>query len=371
MLAVLGGQDSKLSGNPQKGWLARCPAHDDRTPSFSLSEGNDGRALVYCHAGCTIDQIASALQMDIRELFEGEPIPLHKREVVATYLYRNAQGEVLFRVVRTIPKGFFQQQPDGHGGWINGRKGIPPVLYNLPAVLAAEKVMIVEGEKDADALISRGVVATTNPGGAGKWRDEYSPLFRGKKVWIIQHVDPLDLKTGHYPGQEHAQQVRRSLEAAGVKPTVLQPAAGCNDVYDHLAAGHNGSDLEPASDPHKLERLEIVDARDIMALPDPDKEGYLLGPMIYKGHRIVVGGWTGHGKTTFTMYMTAAACYGKEFLRPGWKGKPEGAKALVIDVEQGTRTVKRVLREVGLENSDRVKYLRVPDGLALDSDADA
>jgi hypothetical protein len=99
-------------------------------------------------------------------------------------------------------------------------------------------------------------------------------------------------------------------------------------------------------------------------------EGYLLGPLIYKGHRIVVGGWTGHGKTTMCMHITAAACYGREFLRPSWKGKGD-LRALVVDVEQGTRTVKRVLREVGLENSDRVKYLRVPDGLALDSDPEA
>jgi hypothetical protein len=70
------------------------------------------------------------------------------------------------------------------------------------------------------------------------------------------------------------------------------------------------------------------------------------------------------------MHMVASAVHGREFLRPKWKGKG-GLNALVVDVEQGTRTVKRVLREVGLDKSDAVKYLRVPDGLGLDCDEDA
>jgi len=40
------------------GWVARCPAHDDREPSLSLDEGDDGRALVHCHAGCQTEHQA-------------------------------------------------------------------------------------------------------------------------------------------------------------------------------------------------------------------------------------------------------------------------------------------------------------------------
>lgn len=43
------------------GWLARCPAHRDRTPSLSLREGRDGRVLLRCRAGCaTADVLAAA-----------------------------------------------------------------------------------------------------------------------------------------------------------------------------------------------------------------------------------------------------------------------------------------------------------------------
>lgn len=44
------------------GWLARCPAHDDRTPSLSISESGDGRVLVHCHAGCGQAKVISALR---------------------------------------------------------------------------------------------------------------------------------------------------------------------------------------------------------------------------------------------------------------------------------------------------------------------
>ena len=49
-----------------KGWSARCPAHDDRRPSLSVSEGDDGRALVFCQAGCAT---AEALAISPRKLW--------------------------------------------------------------------------------------------------------------------------------------------------------------------------------------------------------------------------------------------------------------------------------------------------------------
>ena len=45
------------------GWLARCPAHDDQNPSLSIKEGEGGRALVYCHAGCDQERVIRALKL--------------------------------------------------------------------------------------------------------------------------------------------------------------------------------------------------------------------------------------------------------------------------------------------------------------------
>jgi hypothetical protein len=54
-----------------RNWL--CPAHDDRKASLSLSEADDGKVLVRCHAGCTVDEIVAELGLGMRDLFE-EPL---------------------------------------------------------------------------------------------------------------------------------------------------------------------------------------------------------------------------------------------------------------------------------------------------------
>jgi hypothetical protein len=48
-----------------KGWLVRCPAHEDRRPSLSIAEGDDGRALVKCHAGCPLESIMAAVGLGV------------------------------------------------------------------------------------------------------------------------------------------------------------------------------------------------------------------------------------------------------------------------------------------------------------------
>ena len=57
---------AKRSG---KGWIAKCPVHDDHKPSLSIDEGADGRALIKCHAGCSTDDVIAALGLTRRDLF--------------------------------------------------------------------------------------------------------------------------------------------------------------------------------------------------------------------------------------------------------------------------------------------------------------
>ena len=54
------------------GFQARCPAHDDRTPSLSISEGEDGRILLKDHAGCTVDEIVQAIGLTTSDLFASD-----------------------------------------------------------------------------------------------------------------------------------------------------------------------------------------------------------------------------------------------------------------------------------------------------------
>lgn len=111
--------------------------------------------------------------------------------------------------------------------------------------------------------------------------------------------------------------------------------------------------------------FEVVTARGLCELPDPPQTDELLGSLVVRGQRIVIGAHTGEGKTTIALQLVRAIVAGADFL--DWKGAA-GCRALVIDAEQGLKTIKRRLREVGLDSSDDVDYVRVPDGLELDRD---
>jgi hypothetical protein len=52
-----------------RGWIARCPAHEDSSASLSVAEGNDGRCLAKCFAGCDLHAIVRALGIEIADLF--------------------------------------------------------------------------------------------------------------------------------------------------------------------------------------------------------------------------------------------------------------------------------------------------------------
>lgn len=54
---------------PEYKHVARCPAHDDRSPSLSVREGADGRALIWCHAGCDTEAVIAALGLRWSDLF--------------------------------------------------------------------------------------------------------------------------------------------------------------------------------------------------------------------------------------------------------------------------------------------------------------
>ena len=221
------------------GFTACCPAHEDRNPSLSADLGDDGRVLLRCHAGCGTDAVLTAMNIVVADLFaeKANGNGTSKAQIVAAYDYTDAAGNLLFQVVRMDPKGFRQRRPDGRGGWEWNLKGITSrPLYRLPSVLEAvsggHTVYVCEGERDAERLqadLHAGEVATTIPGGAGKWRTEHTEALVGADVIVLADRDK--------PGYAHAAAVQQALEGKAKFVAVYEPIAG-KDVADHLGAGH-------------------------------------------------------------------------------------------------------------------------------------
>jgi hypothetical protein len=161
---------------------------------------------------------------------------------VAVYRYCGGDGSELFQVVRFANKVFRPRRgdPDRPGAWRYDLHGVPRVLYRLPELRAAapgEPVFVTEGEKDVDRLRAAGLVATCNPGGAGKWRDEYSPWLAGRDVVIIPDNDDA--------GRAHAAEVARAVApfARSVRVVALPGLPGKGDASDYLAAGGSAAAL--------------------------------------------------------------------------------------------------------------------------------
>jgi hypothetical protein len=50
-------------------WIACCPAHDDKSPSLSIRELEDGRVLLHCHCGCSPADVLAAVGLEFADLF--------------------------------------------------------------------------------------------------------------------------------------------------------------------------------------------------------------------------------------------------------------------------------------------------------------
>jgi hypothetical protein len=291
------GREPKRQGT---GWSCICPAHDDHTPSLTIHVGHEGRALVNCHAGCTVNAVCCAIGLRMADLFERKQSPRNDeaartrcgdgdktlgkaprgRSFVAeastskdgrkfataddaiaelerrhgprskTWTYANAAGDpvgLTFR--RDKPEGGKTVRhawltADGHGWVLEGGPKPHPLLYlpDLLATPAGSRVYITEGEKAADAARAVGLVATTSAGGAERASgSDWSPLA-GREVVILPDHDGA--------GEQYADDIARLATAEGAKSVKIvrlvdlwagMPEGG--DMADLVE--HRGGDVNP------------------------------------------------------------------------------------------------------------------------------
>lgn len=430
MLAALSDRNLRRTGT---GWQARCPAHDDDRASLSLGEGAGGRLLLKCHAGCETPAVVEALGLRMCDLFDDAAVMASAHRVgggggvhrdgfdgggahgggdggghrgggggahrhggdgggtiAATYGYRDENGELLYEVVRFEPKDFRQRRPDGNGGWFPILGDVRRVLYMLPELLAADPkapVFICEGEKDVDRLRELGLVATTNAGGAGKWRAEYGEALRGRAVAILPDNDD--------PGRKHAAAVRLALEGVAASARVLDlpslPAKG--DVSDWLANGGTAAELlalatmpvrdrEPGEDddapgpsvksdtatatdqpPGKPPSLGTGPARTPMSTIAARAVAWLWRGRLPAGAVVTMEGMPAAGKSTLATEIVACVTSGRAL----YGAAPTAPRsALWIGHEEGLATALRPRLDAAGADPSRVFVYRDPPSFPAD-----
>ncbi len=244
------------------GWCACCPAHEDRTPSLSISVSDDDRVLLCCHAGCTIEAICEAIGLSTRDLYPaaraGESavsgFDTMTQAVAAmaarrgtpaagVWRYADATGRIIGAAVRfDIREGGKVVLPVSlqSGRWEARAMRAPRPLYGLPTLSGAARIVVCEGEKAADAAVAMGCIATTSAGGSSAAdKTDWSPLA-GRDVVLVPDNDA--------PGRTYMERVKTLLAALTPAPTVrlveLPGLPKSGDTVEFIAA--HGGDAEAA-----------------------------------------------------------------------------------------------------------------------------
>lgn len=203
--------------NPRRngsGYTAKCPSHDDHKPSLTIGAGADGRVLLNCHAGCSLDDICNVLGLQPRDLFHKPASSGANRDGwdslqelsswllaktgahdVTVYQYRLSTGSPAGAAIRldfNDGRKDIRQARYEHNRWFMRAMPVPRPLYNLPNIISSASsdfIFVVEGEKCADALSHLGLIATTSAGGAkGAKHSDWSPL-RGRRCVLLPDND--------------------------------------------------------------------------------------------------------------------------------------------------------------------------------------
>jgi 5S rRNA maturation endonuclease (ribonuclease M5) len=238
--------------------MIRCPFHDDRNPSCSVSlskrcyhcfgcpkPGGSGtlRTLLAKLTGRTMSDTIRRIAHGL-----GTEAEFHEpnSNAIATYDYLDARSVPVKRILR-LPNDEhgnkqFRQFKWTDSGWIPNIKGIGPVLYNAHRLMAAGTAIIVEGEKDADSITNLhlagygGETIGVTSGGSRSWHHKLAKQLRDKVVIVMPDND--------VPGEAYAEAVRASLDAEKIKfKTVSFAGTGAKDVTEYVGNGHTTEEL--------------------------------------------------------------------------------------------------------------------------------
>jgi hypothetical protein len=277
---------------------------------------------------------------------------------VAIYQYRDLAGTVRFEVVRKRDKSFSQRRPDPEkpGAWKWDLDGVERVPYKLPELLAArpsETVYIVEGEKDADAIAARKGVATTNPGGAGKWIEPFSLYLTERSVVVLSDNDE--------PGRRHVERVANSISSVAASVKVIGTFPGLEertgaDVSDWFAAGHDLDDLYALADRTPVwvsgnqpsrSSSRFVTADELLAEPEEEVE-WQVDRLLPAGGTSLLVAKPKAGKSTLGITLSQCTISGSSFLGRAVAKGP----VIYLAYEGARRQWRGRIRRAGLSGSD-------------------
>ena len=210
-----------------QGYMARCPAHEDRESSLSISEADDGGILIHCFAGCLPEEIVKTVGLTLRDLFPDEqrkrgsftppttvqhcnggltleeyaeakrlPVEFLKSLGLSTITYRDRKAvripyfDKSGQEAATRFRLELNKREDGTDNRFVWKKGLKSFLYGLNRTFKEPFRILVEGESDCHTLWHTGFPALGLPG-ADNWREDRDSLHfeRISEVFVVIEPD--------------------------------------------------------------------------------------------------------------------------------------------------------------------------------------
>ncbi len=349
---VLQSKTGKTVTQSGSGFTTCCPAHNDNHPSLSINEGNDGKILLNCFAGCAIDAICNSIGIPVSDLFATRSDQQQMKRII--YPYQDETGHELYRKIRIEPgfdgkdKSFYSEHTDKNGQICRSLHGCKKVLYRFPEVLKGisngAPIFLVEGEKDADKLSNYSLIATTAPESL-KWPDEFTQVLNGADVIILYDMDATGFKRKDLLCKNLHKKVKR-LRVVDLPGLEYRESHG-QDISDWLALGHTTAELLEIADntieytplPEKG-KIRAVSLGEFLEMKIPERE-MLLSPFLPSQGLAMIYAKRGVGKTHAALGIAAAVAKGGRF----WKWEaPKARKVLFIDGEMPAIAMRERLR---------------------------
>lgn len=320
------------------GYSARCPAHDDKTPSLSIADGEKG-VVFRCHAGCDQQAVADAIKalgaelgtkktpLNLAEFAATKKLPVeflrengvddrqHNGNTLLSFEYRTMDGKPFRTKYRTsweangkTPRFFYS----------GGNGSLPYGLWRMYTMLAEDgRVILCEGESDTLTMWHHGFTALGIAGAEG-WKEDFADYlpehgrifvcidkdeagekfaakFRNSRLWPRIHY--LRMPDAKDPSALH---IKDPAKFADILEGLIASATLASDEPEAKAEGE-GASIEPVT----------LDFLLSLNLPPPKQ---MIGNLVCEGTLGVISAQKGVGKTFFSLGLALAAAGGKEFL---------------------------------------------------------
>lgn len=223
-----------VGGRGQKQWVARCPAHSDKEPSLTISEGHDGKVLMTCFKGCEFNEILRSLGITYQQLNPSSGIEVDRVQRAREFWDMAGSGveHHPYAYKKKITDGFGARRGRGFGRIVgNGSDCIVIPMRSIEGDIIGVELINESGEKQTFG--HKGYLIIGNVEGA-----KYIHVTEGwATLWACRQLCPNDFAGIVCFGKGRMKEAAEFADASYPGNVVPHYESDKYDVWDYWFEG--------------------------------------------------------------------------------------------------------------------------------------